>query len=134
MTAEFWGAERSPAMNNERSRRQVARLPSVRTYLGPESDAPIEEEHQNLEHHELFWSRVRVAFRESFAGVFESSIMFLFGDGFVAQVLLSAGQTEAPGGIWLWCVPIDPLGLSKVPRSRLGLGVMLGIYACGNVN
>jgi aquaglyceroporin related protein len=48
-------------------------------------------------HEELTWSSVRVIFRKPFAEFFGTFIMVLFGDGGVAQVLLSAAQKTAPG-------------------------------------
>jgi aquaglyceroporin related protein, other eukaryote len=41
---------------------------------------------------------VRVVLRGPFAEFFGTFIMVIFGDGSVAQVLLSAGETSAPGG------------------------------------
>ena len=84
----------------EGSRRRVDTMSSVRSYLGLNPEAPIDEEHEELEHHELLWSRIRLALREPFAEFFGTFIMVLFGDGSVAQVLLSAGNstsTIAPG-------------------------------------
>lgn len=82
------------------SRRRVDTMSSVRSYIGLKPEAPIDEEHEDLEHHELLWSRIRLALREPFAEFFGTFIMVLFGDGSVAQVLLSAGNsmsTIAPG-------------------------------------
>jgi hypothetical protein len=45
----------------------------------------------------LTWSSVRVIFREPFAEFFGVFIMILFGNGSVAQVLLSGGEKTAPG-------------------------------------
>lgn len=81
-------------------------LSSVRTYLGLHPDAPIDDEHEDLEHHELLWSRIRLVLREPFAEFFGVFIMVMFGDGSVAQVLLSSNaagnagtiSTSAPGG------------------------------------
>ena len=69
----------------------------TRTLLGLKTEAPLAEEHQDLEHYDLLWSRVRLAFREPSAELFGTFIMVLFGDGSVAQVLLSAGQATSPG-------------------------------------
>jgi len=69
----------------------------TRTLLGLTASAPLVKEHQDLEHNDLIWSRVRLALREPFAEFFGTFIMVLFGDGSVAQVLLSAGQVAAPG-------------------------------------
>ena len=82
------------------SRRRVDTMSSVRSYVGLKPEAPIDEEHEELEHHRLLWSRIRLALREPFAEFFGTFIMVLFGDGSVAQVLLSAGDstsTIAPG-------------------------------------
>lgn len=69
----------------------------TRILLGLKASAPLADEHKDLEHHDLVWSRIRLALREPFAEFFGTFIMVLFGDGSVAQVLLSAGQVGAPG-------------------------------------
>lgn len=71
-------------------------LSSIRTRLGLASDPPILDGHDVHEH--LKWSSIRTIFREPFAEFFGVFIMILFGDGSVAQVLLSTGKTAAPGG------------------------------------
>ena len=84
----------------EGSRRRVDTMSSVRSHIGLKPEAPIDEEHEELKHHDLLWSRIRLALREPFAEFFGTFIMVLFGDGSVAQVLLSAGNTTstlAPG-------------------------------------
>jgi aquaglyceroporin related protein len=70
-------------------------LSSIRTKIGLERDAPIVDGHDGHAH--LTWPSVRVIFREPFAEFFGTFIMVLFGDGSVAQVLLSAGEKSAPG-------------------------------------
>ena len=85
-----------PQQAKPRSRGET--LSSVRSKLGLHPDAPIDNEHEDLEHHELLWSRVKLALREPFAEFFGVFIMVMFGDGSVAQVVLSAGNTAAPGG------------------------------------
>ncbi|PYI36552.1 aquaporin-like protein [Aspergillus indologenus CBS 114.80] len=58
------------------------------------------------------WSRIRHVFRYAFSEFFGTMIMMLFGDGVVAQVLLSEKQKgEYQSITWGW-----------------GLGVMLGVY------
>lgn len=47
---------------------------------------------------DLLWPRIRLILREPFAEFFGVMIMILFGDGSVAQVLLSKDQNSAPGG------------------------------------
>ena len=72
---------------------------NIRRGLGLHPIAPIEEEHDLADHSDYLWSRIRLVLREPFAEFLGVFIMVLFGDGSVAQVLLSAGQTTAPG----WC-------------------------------
>ncbi len=90
----------NPALQQEGSRRRVDTMSSVRSYMGLKAEAPIDKGHEDLEHQELLWSRIRLALREPFAEFFGTFIMVLFGDGSVAQVLLSASNTTstlAPG-------------------------------------
>ncbi|KEF63544.1 aquaglyceroporin like protein, other eukaryote [Exophiala aquamarina CBS 119918] len=64
---------------------------------------------------DLLWSRVRHYLREPFSEFFGVFILILFGDGVVAQVVLSGGEKGDYQSIsWGW-----------------GLGVMLGVYASG---
>lgn len=75
-----------------------SQLEKTRSALGLHPSAPVAEEHDLAEHSELWWSKLRLTLREPFAEFFGVFIMVLFGDGSVAQVLLSAGETAAPGG------------------------------------
>jgi aquaglyceroporin related protein, other eukaryote len=91
----------------------------IRTALGMNPTAPIIEEHDFADHQDLWWSRVKLALREPLAEFFGVFILVLFGDGSVAQVLLSnkansSAQTTAPGGqgfgayqsiSWGYCTP-----------------------------
>lgn len=70
----------------------------TRSALGLHPQAPIDEEHDRGPRSELLWSRIRTVLREPFAEFWGVAIMVMFGDGSVAQVLLSTGQTTAPGG------------------------------------
>lgn len=70
-----------------------------RSALGLHPQAPIDEEHDQGPRSELLWSRIRTVLREPFAEFWGVAIMVMFGDGSVAQVLLSTGQTTAPGGM-----------------------------------
>lgn len=47
----------------------------TRTFLGLKDSAPVTDEHQNLEHNDLLWSRIRLALREPFAEFFGTFIM-----------------------------------------------------------
>ena len=99
-------------------------LHNTRGRLGLHPVAPIIEEHDAGEHSELWWSKVRLALKEPFAEFWGVFFMVLFGDGSVAQVLLSTGQKSAPGG--------DGFGSYQSINWGWGLGVMLGIYIAGD--
>lgn len=87
--------------NTDRSRKSKqeiehhSTLESLRTKIGLEPEPPIVDGHDV--HEALAWSSVRTMLREPFAEFFGTFIMVLFGDASVAQVLLSAGETTAPG-------------------------------------
>ena len=69
----------------------------IRRGLGLKEKPPIHEDHDEHEHHQLLWSRVRLTLREPFAEFWGTAIMVFFGNGSVAQVLLSQGTKAAPG-------------------------------------
>lgn len=100
------------------------KLSTVRSRFGLQPNAPLDEDHRDLEHHDLLWSRIRLTMREPFAEFFGTFIMVLFGDGSVAQVALSAGQKTAPGQ--------NGFGEYQSISWGWGLGVMLGIYTAGD--
>jgi len=97
-------------------------ISTIRTRIGLEADAPILDGHDV--HHHLAWSTVRTVLREPFLEFAGTFIMVMFGDGSVAQVLLSTGQTSAPGGMGF--------GNYQSINWGWGLGVMLGIYVAGD--
>lgn len=103
-------------------------LHSVRTHLGLHPSAPVIEEHDlDTAHTDWFWPKARMTLKEPFAEFFGVFIMVLFGDGAVAQVLLSSrpGTSEtAPGGLGF--------GNYQSISWGWGLGVMLGIYVAGD--
>jgi len=99
-------------------------LQSTRQTLGLNPTAPVAEEHDLNPHSDLWWSKVRLSLREPFAEFFGVFIMVLFGDGSVAQVLLSANEKSAPGG--------NGYGSYQSISWGWGLGVMLGIYVAGD--
>ena len=72
-------------------------LRQTRARLGLHPSAPIDEDHYIHERQQLLWSRIRIVLREPFAEFWGTFIMVMFGNGSVAQVLLSAGETSAPG-------------------------------------
>ena len=85
----------NPARQQEGSCRRIDTMSSVRSHTGLKPEAPIHEEHEELQYHELLWSWIRLALRELFAEFFGTFIMVLFGDGSVAHVLLCASSTTS---------------------------------------
>jgi len=82
---------------------------------GPGIDHKIPQEDAIQERPDLWWSRVRHSMREPFSEFFGVFVLILFGDGVVAQVVLSKGEKGSYQSIsWGW-----------------GIGVMLGVYASG---
>ena len=99
-------------------------LQGTRGKLGLHPTAPVIEEHDHADHSDLWWPRIRMSLKEPFAEFFGVFFMVLFGDGSVAQVLLSTGQKTAPGG--------DGFGDYQSINWCWGIGVMLGIYIAGD--
>ncbi|KAF2840066.1 aquaporin [Patellaria atrata CBS 101060] len=99
-------------------------LKTARQKLGLHPKAPIVEHDDLAERQSLLWSKVRLVLREPFAEFWGVFIMVMFGNGSVAQVLLSAGQETAPG----------KMGFGAYSQISWGwaLGVMLGIYVAGD--
>lgn len=79
--------------------RTTSHVQSTRARLGLHPTAPIIEEHDTADHADNFWVKVRAVLKEPLAEFFGVLIMVCFGDGSVAQVLLSQGQATAPGGM-----------------------------------
>ncbi|KAH8730942.1 aquaporin-like protein [Phaeosphaeriaceae sp. PMI808] len=104
-------------------RRTSSSAQRTRLALGLHPQAPISEGHDSDPQSQLLWSRIRTVLREPFAEFWGVAIMVMFGDGSVAQVLLSTGQT-APGGMGF--------GSYQSINWGWGLGVMLGIYVAGD--
>jgi hypothetical protein len=69
----------------------------IREALGLHETPPVHEDHEDHPHQELLWSRIRLTLREPFAELCGTAVMVFFGNGSVAQVLLSAGNKAAPG-------------------------------------
>ena len=80
--------------------RHLTKLQSLRDRLGLTPEAPLDD--QALVHDEdgkeLWWPHIRYLLREPFAEFWGTFVMILFGDGVVAQVLLTTGSKTAPGG------------------------------------
>jgi len=101
----------------------IHRHESVRKRLGLNPRTPVDEEHAFGEHSKLLWPRIRAVIREPLAEFWGVFFMILFGNGSVAQVLLTQGQTSAPGQ--------NGFGNYQSINWGWGLGVMLGIYIGG---
>lgn len=101
-----------------------SRIERSRAMMGLRPEAPIVEEHDFGDHADLKWSMFRGALKEPLAEFFGTLILVCFGNGSVAQVQLSAGQTSAPGG--------NGFGDYQSINWGWGLGVMLGIYVAGD--
>jgi aquaglyceroporin related protein len=104
--------------------RTSRKMTGFRTALGLHPVAPIDETHDTAPHQDLLWSRIRLTLREPFSEFLGVMILVLFGNGSVAQVLLSTGNTSAPGGAGY--------GNYQSISWGWGLGVMLGIYVAGD--
>lgn len=82
---------------------------------GPLVDHKLPPEEVVQAEPDLRWSRIRHYMREPFSEFFGVFILIMFGDGVVAQVVLSGGTRGDYQSIsWGW-----------------GLGVMLGVYSSG---
>lgn len=99
-------------------------LAITRKILGLHPTAPVVDEHDQAEHNQNLWPKIRLALREPFAEFWGTFTLVLFGDGAVAQVLLSTNQTSAPGG--------DGFGDYQSISWGFGLGLMLGVYVAGD--
>ena len=106
------------------SQKTSSHLQNTRSKLGLHPTAPIVEEHDYAGHSDLWWPKVRLSLKEPFAEFWGVFCMVMFGDGAVAQVLLSTDQRTAPGG--------DGFGDYQSINWGWGLGVMLGIYIAGD--
>ncbi|EHY61025.1 Aquaglyceroporin-9 [Exophiala dermatitidis] len=98
----------------ERRRTSVQDAPAFAEH-GPLVDHKIPQADVVQQEPDLLWSRIRHTLREPFSEFFGVFILILFGDGVVAQVVLSNGEKGDYQSIsWGW-----------------GLGVMLGVYSSG---
>jgi len=98
----------------QKRRTSVAGQPAHQEH-GPLIDHKIPQADAVESEPDLLWSRIRHTLREPFSEFFGVFILILFGDGVVAQVVLSGGEKGSYQSIsWGW-----------------GLGVMLGVYTGG---
>lgn len=99
---------------DEKRRTSVVGMPAHQEH-GPLVDHKIPQDDAVQAAPDLAWSRIRHRLREPFSEFFGVFILILFGDGVVAQVVLSGGKKGDYQSIsWGW-----------------GLGVMLGVYTGG---
>ncbi|KEF60941.1 aquaglyceroporin like protein, other eukaryote [Exophiala aquamarina CBS 119918] len=93
---------------------------------GPPIDNALkyDEAEEDYQHHKsLWWSRVRHILRDPFAEFMGTFIMILFGDGSVAQVMLSANPNLPQAS--------QDKGNYQSISWGWGLGVMFGVYVAG---
>lgn len=95
-TAHTNGTDHTP--DELPSTKTSRKMTGFRTALGLHPLAPIDETHDAAPHQDLVWSKIRLTLREPFSEFLGTMILVLFGNGSVAQVLLSTGDTLAPGG------------------------------------
>jgi aquaglyceroporin related protein len=92
-------AEQVP--NGETHKKSVALLPHAEHGALIDHDVPQEEAVQAEP--DLLWSRIRHYFRDPLSEFFGVFILILFGDGVVAQVVLSDGAKGSYQSIsWGW--------------------------------
>lgn len=75
----------------------VEKLVPLRSALGLDAVPPVDPEHVDHPNTQLLWPRIRLVLREPFAEFWGVFVMIMFGNGSVAQVLLSEGLKGAPG-------------------------------------
>jgi aquaglyceroporin related protein, other eukaryote len=86
----------------EKRRTSVAGKPA-HTEHGPLIDHKIPQADAVESEPDLLWSRIRRVMREPFSEFFGVFILILFGDGVVAQVVLSSGKKGDYQSIsWGW--------------------------------
>jgi hypothetical protein len=93
--------ERNDTAETHQSATVSAQAHPIRARLGLKEKPPIDDSHDEHPHQELLWSRVRMTLREPFAEFWGTAVMVFFGNGSVAQVVLSQGTAvvaAAPGG------------------------------------
>ena len=90
--------EQVPEAELDRSDGASVKVQRMRQRIGLHPTAPIDRQHDLAPHQNLLWSRIRLVLREPLAEFFGTFILVAFGNGSVAQVLLSTGLNAAPGG------------------------------------
>jgi len=123
---EFEHHKNKPDINNP----NLHRTDTVDTYQTYDEGGGTVDNRQEVdqakidyEHHKhLWWYRVRYVMSDPFSEFCGTMIMIVFGDGSVAQVLLSANATLP--------VASQDKGNYQSISWGWGIGVMLGVYVC----
>lgn len=95
-------------------------------HVGPQEDVV-------QAHPDLWWSRTRQTLREPLAEFFGTFILLMFGDGVVAQVVLSNGEkgTSYTTSSWQLQKSNDASGSYQSITWGWAIGVLCGIYVSG---
>lgn len=75
----FPGLENGPPSGRRPSQKTSMTLIQPRTWMGLQPQAPLQEEHDEAEHNDLWWSKVKIALKEPFAEMWGTFILVLFG-------------------------------------------------------
>lgn len=102
----------------------TASLQPHRALLGLQPTAPLQEEHDAAWYNHLWWSKIKITFKEPFAEMWGTFILVLFGCGGIAQVSLSKNSPNSPDGFGY--------GDWQSINWAFGLGLMLGVYVAGD--
>ncbi|KFY37909.1 hypothetical protein V495_06868 [Pseudogymnoascus sp. VKM F-4514 (FW-929)] len=122
------GLQSAPTQETQHSQKSKEELQheshisNLRESVGLPDELPIAEQHEETEH--FNWPTFRLIFREPLAEFFGTFVLLLFGNGSVAQVLLSGRQASAPGG--------DGYGSYQSINWGWGVGIFFGIYIAGD--
>lgn len=118
-------SETSASYKQPKEEKASSTLQTPRAWMGLQPLAAVDEELDHAGHNHLLWSKVKITFKEPFAEFWGTFILVLFGDAAIAQVTLSKGSTNTPGG-----------GMAYGDWNSIawgyGIGLMLGIYVAGD--
>ena len=127
---EHKGEHKRVATDDSGSSSQQATLTHREHAYYQEHGAPIDnypqraaQEADYAAHHDLAWSRIRHKIKDPLMEMCGTMIMIIFGDGSVAQVLLSANKALPLGD--------QMKGEYQSISWGWGIGVMMGVYVCG---
>ncbi|KAL9117669.1 MAG: hypothetical protein Q9187_005793 [Circinaria calcarea] len=124
LTGPEEGGNAEPRKSGSIAEEIMPQIKPVRSTLGLNPNPPVDEQHLEQEQAKLRWGRIRIILREPFAEFWGTFILVLFGCGSIAQVLLSAGLTNAPGR--------NGFGEYQSINWGWAIGLMLGVYVAGD--